>query len=47
MYHNRHIDHIDFHIECLPNILCALLMFLNMSVWCKKSIVLDNNKINS
>jgi len=36
MNHNRHIEHIDFHIEYALIELCAFLMFPNVSMWCKK-----------
>lgn len=43
MNHNSHIEHIDFHTEYSLSKLCNLLMFPNVSMWCKKSILLNNN----
>jgi hypothetical protein len=44
MHHNRHIEHIDFHIEYATLKLCALLMFPNVPIVVKKCIVLNSNK---
>jgi len=43
-HHNRHIEHIDFHIEYTFIELCAFLMFPNVPMWCKNFIELNINK---
>jgi hypothetical protein len=34
-HHNRHIEHIDFHIEYAFRELCAFLMCSYVPMWCK------------
>jgi hypothetical protein len=42
-HHNRHIEHIDFHIEYALLELYVFLMCPNVSMWCKKCMILNSN----